>query len=76
MTEDELLTFLQTRDAPYCFRCLSHAFPHTPVLQELRTAERAGAPVLIGDGRCAVCHQETMVVAWVTGDPGLMRFGR
>jgi hypothetical protein len=74
MTDDALLTFLQTHDAPYCFRCLAQAFPHTAVKQRLEAAKRAGAPMLIGDGRCAICTQVTTVVAWVTGDPDLARF--
>ena len=74
--EDELFRFLQARDAPYCFRCLAQAFPTEHVKSRVQAAERSGAPVLIGEGRCAICAQTTTVVAWITGDPDLARFGR
>jgi hypothetical protein len=73
---DELLGFLQARDAPYCFRCLAQAFPHERVQSRIEAAARAGAPLLIGEGRCAICAQTTTVVAWITGDPDLARLGR
>jgi len=34
---------------------------------------RAGAPILIGEGRCAICQQATTVVAYIPGDPDLSR---
>jgi len=74
--DDELFGFLQARDAPYCFRCLAQAFPRERVQARLEAAHRSGAPLLIGEGRCAICAMTTTVVAWVTGDPGLTRFGR
>ena len=74
--DDALFEFLQARDAPYCFRCLAQAFPRERVQARLEAAQRSGAPLLIGEGRCAICARTTTVVAWVTGDPGLTRFGR
>ncbi|PYM21504.1 MAG: hypothetical protein DMD78_17500 [Candidatus Rokuibacteriota bacterium] len=74
--DDELLAFLHARDAPYCFRCLAQAFPRGNVRQRIEAAERAGAPLMIGEGRCAICAITTTVVAWVTGDPDLLRQSR
>ena len=74
--DDDLLIFLEARDAPYCFRCLTQAFPGVNVRERLQSAERAGAPLLIGDGRCAICALTTTVVAWVPGDPDLLRQSR
>jgi hypothetical protein len=76
MADDELLAFLQARDAPYCLRCLARAFPFEPIDERLKAGKRGGAPLLIGEGRCAMCTQTTTVVAWVTGDPDLVRLGR
>jgi hypothetical protein len=75
---DELLEFLQGRDRPYCFRCLRQAFPYEPVdiRDRLEVAQHAGAPILIGDGLCAICGQVTAVVAYVTGDPALVRLAQ
>jgi hypothetical protein len=74
--DDELLTFLQARDAPYCFRCLAQAFPQVNVRRRIESVHRTGAPLLVGEGRCAICGLTTIVVAWVTGDPDLARLGR
>ena len=74
--DDDLLAFLQARDAPYCYRCLAQAFPRANVRRRIESAERAGAPLMIGEGRCAICALTTTVVAWVTGDPDLLRHGR
>jgi hypothetical protein len=74
--DDDLFVFLQSRDAPYCYRCLAQAFPGVNVRQRLEAAERAGAPLMIGEGRCAICAITTTVVAWVTGDPDLLRHSR
>jgi len=73
--DNDLLAFLVTRDRPYCFRCLRQAFPHTPVREQIEEARQAGAPLLTGEGRCAICEQSTTVVAYITGDPDLTRFG-
>ena len=74
---DELLLFLESRDRPYCFRCLRQAFPHETVdiPDQLYAARRAGAPVMIGEGCCALCAQATAVVAYIPGDPDLSRLG-
>ena len=45
---DELRLFLETRERPYCFRCLRQAFPHEAVRERIETMRRAGAPILIG----------------------------
>ena len=37
---DELLLFLETRDRPYCFRCLRQAFPHEAVRERIETLGR------------------------------------
>lgn len=74
--DDDLLAFLQARDATYCFRCLAQAFPQTNIRRRIETVRRAGAPLLVGEGRCAICALTTTVVAWVTGDPDLARLGR
>jgi len=74
--DDDLMVFLATRDAPYCFRCLAAAFPHRRVRQELESAHRAGAPIVIGDGLCAICHLTTTVVAYLPGSPDLARLIR
>ena len=75
---DELLTFLESRDRPYCFRCLRQAFPHETVdiRDRFEIAQHAGAPILIGEGLCAICGQVTVVVAYVTGDPALLRLAQ
>jgi len=70
---DELRLFLETRDRPYCFRCLRQAFPHESVRDRIERMLRAGAPILIGEGRCAICRQATIVVAYIPGDPDLAR---
>ena len=67
------MAFLQTRDAPYCLRCLAQAFPSLNVRSHVDAARARGAPVVMGDGRCAMCQQHTTVVAWVPGDPDLAR---
>ena len=72
---NELLVFLESRDRPYCFRCLKQAFPHEPVRDLIETAWRAGSPILIGEGRCAICALVTTVVAYIPGDPKLSRLG-
>ena len=74
--KDELLDFLGTRDAPYCFACLATAFPGRRVQPELEAAQRGGAPVIIGDGRCAICNRMTIVVAYVPDSPDLARLIR
>jgi hypothetical protein len=74
--DEDLLAFLRTRDAPYCYRCLAQAFPWVNVRQLIEGAERAGAPLMIGEGRCAICAMTTTVVAWITGDPDLLRQSR
>jgi hypothetical protein len=73
MDTSALLAFLQARDAAYCFHCLAQAFPRSRVQRTLEAARQAGAPVLIGDGRCAICTRLTTVVAWISGDPALAR---
>ena len=73
---DELLLFLETRDRPYCFRCLRQAFPHEAVRERIDTLRRAGAPILIGEGRSAMCRLATTVVAYIPGDPDLSRLAR
>ena len=70
---DELRLFLETRERPYCFRCLRQAFPHEAVRDRIEAMLRAGAPILIGEGRCAICQQATTVVAYIPGDPDLSR---
>jgi hypothetical protein len=72
---DELLLFMQSRDRPCCFRCLRQAFPleSADIRDGLEAARRAGAPIMIGEGRCAMCRQTTMVVAYIPGDPDLSR---
>ena len=70
---DELRLFLETRDRPFCFRCLRQAFPHEAVRERIETMLRAGAPILIGEGRCAMCRLATIVVAYIPGDPDLSR---
>ena len=67
---DELLTFLETRDAPFCFPCLARAFPHIAVRERIERARQAGAPLLIDEGRCSICRLTTNVVAYVPGDLG------
>jgi len=42
MADDDLLTFLAARDAPYCFRCLA-TVPHMRVQPHLEAALRGGA---------------------------------
>src|ERR1043166_1186762 len=69
--DDDLLTFLATRDAPYCFRCLATAFPHRHVKRDIEEVQRSGAPVIIGEGRCAICQFTTTVVAYVPNSPDL-----
>jgi hypothetical protein len=76
MTDDDLVRFLQTRNAPYCLRCLVHAFPDFNVRSHVDAVQASGAPIVIGDGRCAMCQQHTTVVAWVPGDPDLARLMR
>jgi hypothetical protein len=76
---DEVLLFLETQDAPYCFPCLRQAFPQVTLLElrhRLELAGRYGAPILIGDGRCSVCEKSTTVVAYIPGDPTLSWLGR
>lgn len=73
---NELLDFLGTRDATYCFACLAAAFPRRRVQPELETAQRAGAPIIIGDGLCAICQRTTIVVAYVPESPDLARLIR
>lgn len=73
---DELLTFLAVRDAPYCFRCLAMAFPHMRVQPHLEAAMRGGAPIMIGEGRCAICTLTTTVVAYVPDSPDLAKLIR
>jgi len=73
---DELRLVLETRDRPYCFRCLRQAFPHEAVRDRIGTLARAGTPILIGEGRRAMCLQATTVVAYIPGDPDLSRLAR
>jgi len=72
----DLLEFLAARDAPYCYRCLAMAFPHVRVQSQLDAALRDGAPVIIGEGRCAICRLTTTVVAFVPDSPDLARLIR
>ena len=76
MADDELLSFLAARDAPYCYRCLATAFPHMRVQPHVEAALRAGAPIMIGDGRCAICTRTTTVVAYLPESPDLVRMMR
>ena len=72
----DLLEFLAARDAPFCFRCLGTAFPHVRVQSQLEAALREGAPLIIGEGRCAICRLTTTVVAHVPDSPDLARLIR
>ena len=76
MPTDELLEFLGTRDAAYCFRGLATAFPHVPVRSHLEDTQRGGAPIIISDGRCAICTLTTAVVAYVPESPELTKLIR
>ena len=76
MAGDELLAFLAARDAPYCFRCLAAAFPRVRVQPHLEAALLDGIPLIIGDGRCAICTLTTTVVAYVPDSPDLARLIR
>ena len=38
------------------------------VRERIQAAQQANAPMLIGEGRCAICRQMTTVVAYVPGD--------
>jgi hypothetical protein len=71
--DDDLLAFLSTRDRPYCFRCLATAFPYRDVREQIERAVKEGLPILIGRGTCAICGLSTTVVAYITGDPELLK---
>jgi len=73
--DDELLGFLDPRDETYCFRCLTQAFPRVRVPNHLEAAQQRGTSIIMADGRCAIYARSTTVTAYVTGDPGLTRFG-
>jgi hypothetical protein len=76
MADDEVLTFLAARDATYCFRCLAAAFPRMPVEANLEAALRNGAPLITGEGTCAICRRATPVVAYIPQSPDLARMIR
>jgi hypothetical protein len=70
---DEVLAFLRNAGHTYCFPCLRRAFPGVAVREQLEQAQRRGAPIMIGDGRCGICATaDTTTVAYVPGDPRLL----
>jgi hypothetical protein len=74
--DDDLLAFLSIRDQPYCYRCLATAFPDRDVREQIERAVEEGLPILIGAGTCAICGLSKTVVAYITGDPNLLRRAR
>jgi hypothetical protein len=74
--DDDLLAFLSKRDRSCCFRCLATAFPNREVREQIERAGHGGAPILIGPGTCAICGLSKTVVAYITGDPNLLRRAR